>query len=187
MNLFLVDLASETNGESSALGLLEDLNDLGKGEFLLFGEYRSVMHFLFEDVLRYYDLFLVANRLDLISHDLLDLEVACVREPVSDCEILFVPKSLVTTLFLFFLGLFLSTLFKNVFHILEDDVLNGPVVDLSELVIGLGGQVDHGGFLKKILAIIIRLFSVHTTAYRSIRIPASFLTTLPYGISPEDR
>ena len=93
------------------------------------------MHLLFKDVLRDNYLLAIASSFDLVSLNLLDLEVAGPREPVADRKVLYVPESTVSALLLLLLSFPLAALLEDILNVLEDDVLYGPVVNLAELVV----------------------------------------------------
>jgi hypothetical protein len=108
---------------------------------------------LLKDVLRYDNFLAIASSLDIVTDYVLNLEVAGPGEPVTNRKVLIVPESTVSTLlFLFFSFLFAAPL-EEILNILEDDVLDGPVVDLAELDVCLGSQVDDCAAAKVIFNI----------------------------------
>ena len=135
LNLLLIDFASEADGKSCALSFFENLDDLSKGNLFLLRKDTSVVHLLFKDVLRDNNLLAIASSFDLVSLNFLDLEVAGPREPVADRKVLYVPESAVSALLLLLLSFPLAALLEDILNVLEDDVLDGPVVDLAELVV----------------------------------------------------
>ena len=111
------------------------------------------MHLLFKYVLRNNYLLAIASSFDLVSLNFLDLEVAGPREPVANRKVLYVPESTVSALLLLLLSFPLAALLEDILNVLEDDVLDGPVIDLAELVVCLGSQVDDCAAAKVIFNI----------------------------------
>ena len=90
---------------------------------------------MFKDVLRVNNLLAIACSFYLVSLNFLDLEVAVPREPVANRKVLYVPESTVCALLLLLFSFLLAALLKDILNVLEDDVLDGPVVNLAELVV----------------------------------------------------
>jgi len=68
------------------------------------------------------------------------LEVACAREPIADCQFRLVPFWSILVVRLVF-GL-LRALLQNVLDVLINDEVNGAVIDLTELVLTRGAEID---------------------------------------------
>ena len=111
------------------------------------------MHLLLKDVLRDNNLLAIACSFDLVSLNFLDLKVAGPGEPVANRKVLYVPESTISTLLLLLFSFLLAALLEDILNVLEDDVLDGPVVDLAELVVCLGSQVDDCAAAKVVFNI----------------------------------
>ena len=111
------------------------------------------MHLLFKDVLRDNNLLAIASSFDLVFLNFLDLEVARPREPVANRKVLYVPESAISAFILLLFSFLLAALLEDILNVLEDDVLDGPVVDLAELVVCLGSQVDDCATAKVVFNI----------------------------------
>ena len=111
------------------------------------------MHLLLKDVLRDNNFLAIASSLDLVADYFLNLEVAGPREPVANREVLFVPEGTVSALLLLLFSFLLAALLEDILNVLEDDVLDGSVVDLAELVVCLGSQVNDSAAAKVVFDI----------------------------------
>ena len=97
---------------------------------------------MLEDVLRDLDVFTLRAADHTVTLIIDRVVVTRAREPVADRELCLVPLRSILLLFIFIIHL-LGTLLEDVFDVLEDDVFDGAMIDLSELVWALGGEVNH--------------------------------------------
>ena len=93
------------------------------------------MHLLLKDVLRYDNFLAIASSLDIVADYVLNLEVAGPGEPVANRKVLIVPESTVPALLFLFFSFLLAAPLEDILNVLEDDVLDGSVVNLAELVV----------------------------------------------------
>ena len=108
---------------------------------------------MLKDILRDNNFLTIASSLDLVADYVLNLEVAGLGEPVTNRKVLCVPESTVSALFFLLFSFLLAALLEDILNVLEDDVLDGPVVDLAELVICLSSQVDDCAAAKVVFNI----------------------------------
>ena len=135
LNLLIINFASEADGKSCAFSFLEDLDDLSQGKLFLLGKDTSVVHLLLKDVLRDNNFLTIASSLYLVADYVLNLEVAGPGEPVTNRKVLIVPESTVPALLFLFFSFLLAAPLEDILNVLEDDVLDGSVVNLAELVV----------------------------------------------------
>ena len=111
------------------------------------------MHLLLKYVLRDNNFLTIASSLDLVADYVLNLEVAGLGEPVANRKVLCVPESTVSALLLLLFSFLLAAPLENILNVLEDDVLDGSVIDLAELVVCLGSQVNDSAAAKVVFNI----------------------------------
>jgi hypothetical protein len=111
------------------------------------------VHLLLKDIFRDNNFLTIASSLDIVADYVLNLEVAGPGEPVANRKVLIVPESTVSTLLFLFFSFLLAAPLEDILYILEDDVLYGSVVNLAELVVCLGSQINDCAAAKVVFNI----------------------------------
>ena len=111
------------------------------------------MHLLLKDVLGDNNLLPIASSFDFVSLNVFNLEVACPGEPVANRQVLYVPESTVSALLLLLFSFLLTAFLEDILNVFEDYVLDGSVVNLAELIVCLGSQVDDCAAAKVVFNI----------------------------------
>jgi len=99
------------------------------------------VHLVLENILGDLDVFALGTANHLVTLVSNSLVIARAREPVADGQSLCVPLRLVLLVLLVFH--FLGTFFQHILHVLENNVIEGSVINLTELVGAFRAQVNH--------------------------------------------
>ena len=108
-----------------------------------------VVHLVFEDISRDFDGLILGFADDRVALVLDRLVIISSREPVIDCELGMVPLWRIFVIFLF-LGS-LGSLLQSIFDVLEDNVIDGSVINLSEFVSACRCKIDYQTASKIVL------------------------------------
>ena len=141
---FVVNLGCEADSEALAVGLSQLCSQLRQCDFLFLSKDARVVHLVLKNVFGDLNVFTLRSADHAVALVVSRMIVVRAREPVADLKLSLIPVWLVLLFLLvvvILLNLFRSFL-EHVLDVPEDDVLDGAMVDLSELVWALSAQIN---------------------------------------------